>query len=741
MKNWFSAAFLAREKLPGLPSTERRIRDALERRVENKPELRRKREFGKGSEYHFDSLPIETQAELAKRFPSPQALPPAVSPDAPQRGTSAAPLSPSPASAATYSYDAEALWAWAERKSQTSRDAGASRAQMLHQVMRLKDSGRTFRSAAEIVATANGISPANLRNWYYGANGKPGAQDYHPSDWAAALIPGYCGRTATSECSPEAWDYFKADFLRNEKPASTACYDRLKRAAAAQGWTVPSIATLTRRLERELSRAAVILARGGVEALKRSYPAQERDRSVFHALEAVNADGHKFDVFVKWPDGHIERPVMVAWQDIYSGKLLSYRIDHTENTDAVRLSFGEVVEKYGIPLHSYLDNGRAFASKWMTGGIPNRYRFKVREEEPAGILTVLGVEVHWATPYHGQAKPIERAFKDLCEYVARHPAFAGAYTGNNPNAKPENYGNTAIALGDFLAVLDTEIAAHNARPGRRASVCNGRSFDAAFAESYERSPIRKATAEQRRLWLLAAEGVNVRRDGSITLAAERDNRYWAAALHDLAGHNIIARFDPQSLHDLVHCYTMDGRYLGEAQCVQAVGFNDTQAAREHSRARNKFKRAAKDQLNAENRMTALEASKFIPAATQADVPDSRVVRPAFTLRTQPQATPLTAQQQEAHARVVADLSAPQERQLPETVRQKFQRWVRLSRRIAERDALSEEEIEWYANFKRTSEFHLEADIHADFGLLVDDLPVEISKEEMKKESPHERATT
>ena len=576
------------------------------------------------------------------------------------------------------------------------------------------------------------MSAANLRNWYYGANGRRGAQVYHPSDWPAALIPGYAGRTATAECSPEAWDYFRADFLRPEKPAAAACYDRLKRAAKEHGWTIPALRTLERRIEREMSRAAVILARHGTEALKRSYPAQQRDRTVFHALEAVNADGHRFDVFVKWPDGEIGRPTMVAWQCIYSGKVLSYRVDKTENTDAVRLAFGDLVERYGIPSRAYLDNGRAFASKWMTGGIPNRYRFKVREEEPAGILTVLGVSVHWATPYHGQAKPIERAFRDLCEYVARHPAFAGAYTGNNPTAKPENYGSKAIALTDFLATLSTEIAAHNAREGRRGATANSRSFDAVFNDSYAQSPIRKATAEQRRLWLLAAEGVVVRRDGTVTLNAERENRYWSAALHELAGQSIIARFDPQSLHDLVHCYTMDGRYLGEAACVKAAGFNDTQAAREHSRARNQFKRAAREQLDAELRMTALQASKYIPVAEPSGLPDSRIVRPSFTLRAQPQAAPLTAAQQNMHEQLVQELngqpSPSQATQLPQTSRQRFQRWARLHRAIASGDAITTEEAEWYGVWKTSREFRIEAELHAEHGLLVDGLPVELKKE-------------
>ncbi|PZX22172.1 bacteriophage Mu transposase [Rhodobacter capsulatus] len=75
-----------------------------------------------------------------------------------------------------------------------------------------------------------------------------------------------------------------------------------------------------------------------------------------------------------------------------------------------------------------------------------------------------------------QAKPIERAFRDIADRLTRHPAFAGAYVGNKPTAKPENYGSRAIPLADFLAITAREIAEHNARPGRFALAHVGVNF-------------------------------------------------------------------------------------------------------------------------------------------------------------------------------------------------------------------------------------------------------------------------
>ena len=381
-------------------------------------------------------------------------------------------------------------------------------------------------------------------------------------------------------------------------------------------------------MEREFSRAEITLRRKGEEALGRLFPAQVRDHSVFHALQAVNADGHTFDVFCQWPDGSIRRPVLVGWQDIYSGKILSYRVDQTEHSGLVRLSFGDLVEKFGIPEQATLDNGRAWASKDISGGTATRFRFKIRQEDPAGLLTQMGVQIHWATTYHGQAKPIERAWRDLCEHVAKHPACEGAYTGNKPTAKPENYGTRAIKLEAFMKVLDTEIAAHNARPDRRSAVCDGRSFDAVFNESYARATIRRASNAQRTLWMLAAEGVSLhQQSGAVSFMG---NRYWIPALVQHAGEKSVIRFDPQRLHDGVHVYSLEGRHIGYAKCETAAGFNDLDRAREHARARHEFMRSTKKRAQAEVRMTAAKVAEQLPQVEAAPVPvRSNVVAPVF----------------------------------------------------------------------------------------------------------------
>ena len=318
------------------------------------------------------------------------------------------------------------------------------------------------------------------------------------SDRLQRVLPARRGRPDPAGCDPRAWDLLVSDWLRPEQPCVAACLRRMRDAAAREGWgPIPSDSTLRRRLEAELPRAVKVAAREGLRAAARLIPAQRRSRAHLAALEGVGADGHKLDLFVVPPGGGTPvRPVLLALQDLASGKILAHRLGTTESWHLVRLAFLDLIETWGVPGAVWLDNGRGFAAKWLTGGNPYRFRFKLRPDEPSGLLTRLGVAVHFSTPYHGQAKPIERAFRDLAEEIARHPAAAGACTGNRPDAKPENYGARALAWDDCRALVAEGVARHNARPGRKGGVCAGRSFDATFADLYAQAVVARPTAAQ-----------------------------------------------------------------------------------------------------------------------------------------------------------------------------------------------------------------------------------------------------
>lgn len=634
--------------------------------------------------------------------------------------TAAQPSAPSSSClSAAFQYDRDALWQRFEQISTARRERAEHKLKLIHKACDLMQAGVEQRRAFELVGAETGTPWRTIEDWYQGNKKRPGCKKYLRADWLAALADTHVGRTPTAECHPAAWDWFLTNYLRLEKPGLQAVYRQLQRIAAEHGWRVPDDHTLLRRLKREVPKLSRVLQREGELAAQRMYPHWERSVRSLSAMEWINGDGYQHNVFVLWPDGSVERPRTWFWQDVKSRKILAWRVDQTENTDLIRASFADVLS-YGIPQHVTIDNTRAAANKWMTGGVRHRYRFKVKDDDPLGIFPMLGCKVHWTSVIngrgHGQAKPIERAFGvgGLGEVIDKDIRLAGAYTGANVTAKPENYGSKAVPLDQFIKVLATEIPAWNARLGRRTEMGEGKySFDQVFERSYNETQITKATEDQRRLCLLCAEAVRVQRDTTFSLqagaivGAGRDgrNRYGSPLLDEFIGEGIVVRFDPQELHSHVYAYTRQGAYIGRAECIEAVGFGDTEAARELQRARKQFIRAGKAQVKAEMRMTAIAAGDLIPDAPATAALESAVVRmfrPPVAAPKEP--VPLTEDQQAIHEQLLEEFAAEADvLEITNDPRFIYRRYLSVAAAIEAGRDLSEGDAQFYRLYHESTE--------------------------------------
>ncbi|MED5546172.1 MAG: transposase domain-containing protein [Pseudomonadota bacterium] len=601
-REWFTAAELAELALPGLPAEKR----ALNRWANEKGWAYRKDQCGEllvrkragrggGMEYHVSLLPGQARLALADRGISADI--PALPPIEQDVGG----------------------WRWFDAQSTKVKAEAELRVRIIHEVEVLEETGMSRTSAVSEVSKDCGKSVATIWNWIGLVEG------IAPSNRLPALAPRRRGGGVTAEIDPELWSILKSDYLRPSEPTFASCYDRVAAIARERGLSLPSKRTLSRRVEREIPRGIVIKRRKGAEALRRSIPAERRTVEHLNAMDIVNIDGHKFDVWVVPPGGGKPvRPLMVALQDVYSSKVLSWCIDLTENTLQTQIALAGLFRDWGIPKSCLLDNGRAFASKAITGGAKTRFRFKIRESDPTGILTALGIQTHWALPYRGQSKPIERAFRDMCDRIARHPACEGAYTGNSVVNKPENYGQRAMGWDEFCAHVAKGIAEHNARKGRTGRHYAGRSFDEVFTESYARSAIGKATPEQLRVALLTAEQKTVdRQTGMISLFG---NRYWSAECHDLAGRKVTVRFDPDKLHGDIFLYDQEGHFLATAHLHEDQGFDTQAGAVASSKRLAAARKAVREGEEAERFLSAEQVAAMQPAAQAPQMPDPGAVR-------------------------------------------------------------------------------------------------------------------
>ena len=505
---------------------------------------------------------------------------------------------PDPEPAAFPKERSERLWEEVAGMAASARADGERRAAILRRACELESAGNLSFSAAAAQAAEGSASAESVRAW------RARCRDWPRRDWPAVLATRHAGGGRAAEIDDAALQFFKDDYLRLEKPCLAACHDRLKDEGKRYGWRVPdSPRTLLRLLKADCGPDAIVLAREGEEALRRTRPAQIRLRPE-HALEGVNCDGHKLDLLVDWRgDGNAVRPFVHAYQDLASSKIVGFRVSETENAETYRLAFFDVLRNHGIPESLYADNGRGINAKGLTGGAWHRFRFKTLEEDQLGLFTqLLGEEnIHFSIPYRGQSKPIERYFKEVCEQAAKHPKAAGAYTGNSPLSKPENYGSRMVSRELCLELVANAIAKIDAREGSRARHLGGRSHDQAFEETYDAARVARPTQAQLDRWKLAATGVTANKEnGAVTIYG---TRYWAEELsRELAGQpqakrRVTVRFDPENLSLPAAVERLDGSLIALANAQQPVKFDDKAAAEESERYNKRIKRAAKKVLD------------------------------------------------------------------------------------------------------------------------------------------------
>jgi len=587
----FTAAQLAAMALPGLPTTKGKIIGRATR--EAWPFVERRTRGGIERVYPITALPAEAQAAYVRRLAS------------------------TPVEVDTTASDE--LLAKFENASEANQRRARERLRIVAAVVEAVHLGVPVTQAIEAAREGTGYGFRTVRRWYDTVAKEPRAH------WLALLLPAYEGTPKPRvEIHPTVRAVYAGLYLRAERPSHAEVYRNTAAIAEQQGLPMPSPHVLRRRILQELGTGAQVLAREGADALMRLVPSMVREKGHLHAMQILNGDGHVFDVRVRWPDGHTSRPTLIALQDVYSGMIVGWRVDESENGHAIRLLCADVFTRLGIPSEIYFDNGRAWMNKEMTGGLMYRNRFPYVPGEAEGFLVELGVKVHCTTPYHGQAKPIERAWRDVAASISKDIRLAGFYTGSSPATKPHNYDDEkAVDLATFLEVVADGIREHNERPGRETATARGRSFYETFVESYQHAPIVKAGEAARRHLLLAVRDIRVHR--SVAQLEFLGNVYTCPELIEHLGKRVRIRFDPQDLHKGLYVYTDDNKLIGFAETVLRAGFNDLEAPKEIARIRKQVRKAARAKLDAELRLDEAELKAMHRAARAAKPEPAEVV--------------------------------------------------------------------------------------------------------------------
>ncbi|MCM1316039.1 MAG: Mu transposase C-terminal domain-containing protein [Alistipes senegalensis] len=225
----------------------------------------------------------------------------------------------------------------------------------------------------------------------------------------------------------KAWDMFYTLYMTPQRRSIQWCYDKTKLAFP----DVPSVSAFKRKV-RTIPEYAILKYRTGTKAFNDVLPHMIRDKSGVMSNDIWCSDHHRADVFVKNSTGHVIRPWLTVFTDIRSTKIMSFIVREADpNTTVVKKCLRLGIEKYGVPNEIYTDNGKDYTAKELS------------EEYPLSVMNVLGIGKITATPYHGQAKPVERFFRTLEE---RFGKMFYSYAGNDAKKRPEHMQKTNKVL-------------------------------------------------------------------------------------------------------------------------------------------------------------------------------------------------------------------------------------------------------------------------------------------------------
>lgn len=350
----------------------------------------------------------------------------------------------------------------------------------------------TSKGAAEklIKSRYSDVSKPTLWRWRNLVAGQDRAY------WIYLLAPNYEGRQKQT-IPQDAWDYFVSLHDQAQAPHSV-CYYTMQQANKAQLWgALPSLKTFIRRYEA-LPQNFRIFIQQGVTALKESLPSIKRDYTTLAIHELWEADGRKADVNCRWQDGEVSRPWIVTMRDVRTRMVLARLISKTNDKALVLEAFKQACELTKThPIGFLFDNGTEYSCICLTGGQLSNVRHRSDGHQPLGILTRMGITIHWATPYHGAAKPIESFWNIIAKYADK--TCGKAYVGNNPVNRPEDADpKHAIPIEEYANLLKLTISAWcNGEFGKhRGHGMQGKSPLELYNELMPAHLAKQATAEE-----------------------------------------------------------------------------------------------------------------------------------------------------------------------------------------------------------------------------------------------------
>ena len=260
--------------------------------------------------------------------------------------------------------------------------------------------------------------------------------------------------------------WFNEDFARNQGTREML-YDKLTALKNINNWEkLPSYQSVTRYIsflmeDENMRNAWYLASRGEREYRGNVMVKAERNTNDLKVMQVLMGDEHTFDCWVsyKHPNGKITavKPKLVAWVDIRSRMILGDVMCRDANSETLKESLLKLLyhDAGSVPQYIYIDNGKDYTSKRMTGFARNDRQRAHFDDATEGFYKSIGIEdYHRALPYYAWTKgQVERFFGTVCKkFVRWFKSYTGTLTGSKTSDKISKDINGMLERGELLTI-------------------------------------------------------------------------------------------------------------------------------------------------------------------------------------------------------------------------------------------------------------------------------------------------
>lgn len=388
----------------------------------------------------------------------------------------------------------------------------------------------------------------------------------------AALIDQRGGHNRGTDTIPEeAWEYFYSLYMTLQKRSIQRCFELTKREYPE----IPSVSVFERKVKK-IPKLVKIYYREGETAYHDSLPSMERSRLDIQSNDIWFSDHHLMDVAVRNKRGVVVRPWLTVFFDARSNRVISFLLrDQAANATVIKQCLRIGMEENGVPKELYFDNGKDYREK------------SFNKDFPVSLTNQLGIGMIYATPYHGQAKTVERFFGTMEDRFCK---FIPTYLGKDAKQRPENMkvalSKLAVIAPDidyFIELLKNYIQEYN------HTASEGMDMERKCPEQvyFENLTTKKVVEDTKILKLLCGsfEERKVYKNG----VQYQNRNYYNSELLCHIGEQVIINYDPYNMDEL-NIFDKDMRAICVAKAKVRTPFRHTtqedirEAKKEHKKA-------------------------------------------------------------------------------------------------------------------------------------------------------------